>query len=99
MNISIRIVEPHFSQHPNIGWICWEEHLQKTTKKNIRNMGEVDYVVYSLQCCVLFQKMLSADQHFQKFCPGTPSVSNRLDPDQAQNFVEPDPSPSCLQSL
>ena len=52
---------------------------------------------------VLFY-LLSADfffqnQLFQKSFRNTIRVSNSLDPDQAQHFVEPGLGPDCLQRL
>ena len=35
----------------------------------------------------------------KKILSGIPSVSNSLDPDQAQHFVGPDLGPNCLQRL
>ena len=50
-----------------------------------------------------FSLFLSGDifqnQHFQKIFSGTLSVSNGLDPDQAQHSVRPDLGPNCLQIL
>ena len=44
--------------------------------------------------CCCFSSLFSS-----KILSGTPSVSNSLDPDQAQNFDIPDLGPSCLQKL
>ena len=57
-------------------------------------------------CSVIFHAFrLYADlfyfkiNFFKKFLSGIPSVSNSLDSDQAQGFVEPDLGLTCLQRL
>ena len=39
------------------------------------------------------------NQLFRKALSGIPSVSNSLDPDQAQHYVGPDLCPNCLQKI
>ena len=40
----------------------------------------------------------SAADFLKKNLSGIPSVSNRLEPDQARHFVGPDLGPNCLQN-
>ena len=52
----------------------------------------------------IFQAFLSSaiffkNQLFRKILSEIPSVSQSLDPDQAQHFVGPDLGPNCLQRL
>ena len=54
------------------------------------------WVIFHVFCCLLiFFKVL----FFKRFFLGIPSVSNSLDPDQAQHYVKPDLSSNCLQRL
>ena len=47
-------------------------------------------------CCLLF---LSKSMFSKQILSGIPSVSNSLDPDQAQQCTGPDLGPNCLQRL
>ena len=49
--------------------------------------------------CIFVAKFKSTKIFLRKILSGVPSVSNNLDPDQAQCFVRPDLEPNCLQRL
>ena len=49
--------------------------------------------------CRFFSKSTFLKNSFSNFNTNTIRVSNSLDPDQAQHFVEPHLGPNCLQKL
>ena len=49
--------------------------------------------------CILLSTDFFQNPLFQNILSGIPSVSNSLDPDQAQYYVEPDLGSNCLQRL